>query len=218
MAYMKTWPRFVAFHSIEVASEGGGETTICNIDQVSSRLGELLRRFEEKGVTYRRAFRKGVDITWQNAFQTNERDHVEDIARLIGMKLEWRQNDTLITSHTAQGTIESEDGKPIYFNQAHLFHPSALDAQVRTALTKMFGADALPRSASYGDGEPIADEDLIAVRAAFDAYQTKMCWRPGDVLILDNMRFAHGRLPFKGARRLNVALARKVDHPVRSRL
>lgn len=208
MAYMRTWPRFVCFHAIHVA-EKGGETTICNIDQVSSRLGDKLKPFAEKGVTYRRTFQKKVDVAWQQAFQTEKRSDVEEIGQRIGMKIEWLPNDILRTSHTAQGTITSEDGRPIYFNQSHLFHPSSLDAPVRQALEKAFGADRLPRQVVFGDGSPIPESDLSAVRGSFNEYQTKMCWHPGDILILDNLRFAHGRLPFSGSRRLHVSLARQ---------
>lgn len=215
MAYMRNWPRFVCFHSIQVAAQGG-ETTICNIDQVSNRLGEKLRPFQDKGVTYRRTFQKRVDIAWQHAFQTEKRSDVEELGRRQGMKVEWLPNDVLATSHTAQGTITAEDGRLIYFNQTHLFHPSALEPQVRQALEKAYGADRLPRHATFGDGSPIPDATLAAVREAFATYQTKMCWRPGDILILDNLRFAHGRLPFSGERRLHVALAREVKETVRT--
>jgi len=210
MAYMKIWPRFVAFHSIVVADEGG-ETTICNIDTVSDDWGDRLAAFAEKGVTYRRTFQKGIDVAWQQAFQTTDPADVEEVAKRLGMTLEWQSDDALITSHTAQGTVTATDGRSIYFNQAHLFHASSLDPQAREAIETLFGVDRLPRQAFYGDGSPIAQDDVDAIRASFERNQTGMHWREGDVLILDNMRFAHGRLPFKGSRRLHVAMARQQD-------
>jgi alpha-ketoglutarate-dependent taurine dioxygenase len=210
MAYMKVWPRFVAFHSIVVADEGG-ETTICNIDTVSDELGDRLVPFAAKGVTYRRTFQKGIDIAWQHAFQTTDPADVEEVGRRLGMTLEWQSEDALITSHTAQGTINAQDGRPIYFNQSHLFHASSLDPEARTAIEELYGVERLPRQAFYGDGTPIAQDDIDAIRASFERHQTGMHWREGDVLILDNMRFAHGRLPFKGSRRLHVAMARQQD-------
>ncbi len=62
-------PRYVAFHSLIVAKEGG-ETTICNVDKVTEALGDRILPFAEKGVLYRRTFQQGVDIPWQKAFQT----------------------------------------------------------------------------------------------------------------------------------------------------
>lgn len=163
MAYMRVWPRFVCFHAIQVA-EKGGETSVCDIEKVSARLGKILTSFQDKGITYRRVFQKKIDIPWQNAFQTESRTDVEDIAKRTGMKIEWLPNDALATTHTAQGTIATEGGRPIYFNQAHVFHPSALDPPVRLGLEKALGKDRLPRQAMFGDGSPIPDSDLSAVR------------------------------------------------------
>lgn len=210
MAYMKTWPRYVAFHSLIVAEEGG-QTTICDVDAVSRQLGDLVQPFAEKGVTYRRTFQRGVDIPWQTAFQTQDRADVEEVGRRLGMKVEWVDGDALITTHNAQGAFRAEDGRAIYFNQAHLFHESALDPEAREQIIAAFGRDRLPRQSFYGDGTPIADETAATVRRAFEENQTAMFWQPGDVLILDNMRFAHGRLPFKGARKLHVSMARAQD-------
>lgn len=217
MSYMKNWPRLIAFHSIKVAEEGG-ETTICNIDAVSSELGNTLTKFHDHGVTYHRRFQKRIDIPWQQAFQTEDRAQVESICLELGMKVEWLARDGLATSHTAQGTFADEAGRPIYFNQAHIFHPSALAASARQALERTYGVDCLPRMATYGDGTAIADAELAEVRTAFSKHQMKMHWQQGDILILDNMRFAHGRLPFRGTRQLHVALAREVRAPVRDAL
>ena len=88
MAYMSTWPRYVAFHSLVVAEEGG-ETTICSVDKVTEALGDRILPFAEKGVLYRRTFQQGVDIPWQKAFQTDDRADVEEVAQRNGMSIEW---------------------------------------------------------------------------------------------------------------------------------
>lgn len=217
MAYMTTWPRYVAFHSLVVADEGG-QTTICDIEKVSADLGDRLIPFAQKGVQYRRTFQRGVDIPWQTAFQTQDKADVQEVADRNGMSVEWLSGDALVTTHNAQGTIKAEDGRDIYFSQAHLFHESNLDPVARDQIVEAFGRDRLPRQAFYGDGSPIADADVQAVRDAFEANQTGMHWQPGDVLILDNMRYAHGRMPFKGSRRLHVSMARAQSEPVRTPL
>lgn len=213
-AYMKCWPRLVAFHSLRVADHGG-ETTICDIDAISRDLSDLLEPFRTRGIRYVRSFRKGLDLSWQQAFQTDSRQDVENIGRRLGMDINWLANDVLETSHTAQGTVAAEDGSALYFNQAHLFHPSALDAGVRATLERVFGQQ-MPRKAFYGNGAEIEDSTLDRVRATLDRHQTKMSWRTGDVLILDNMRYLHGRLPFSGKRKLHVSLAKLVTDPVRT--
>ena len=67
----------------------------------------------------------------------------------------------------------------------------------------------LPRNALYGDGAPIADAELDAVRAAIRSSTVSFPWQRGDILILDNMLVAHGRHAFSGERRIVVAMARR---------
>ena len=217
MAYMNVWPRFLAFHSLVVADEGG-ETTICNLDRVSASLGDALLPLAERGVTYRRTFQRGVDIPWQTAFQTSDREEVQAVAERNGMSVEWLSGDALVTTHTAQGAITGEDGRPIYFSQAHLFHESALDSHAKSEIVQAFGRDRLPRQAFYGDGSTIPDAEVQKIRNAFESHQTGMCWRQGDILILDNLRYAHGRMPFTGSRRVHVAMARAESAPERKPL
>jgi len=213
MSYMRAWPRLVAFHALEVAS-AGGETTVCDIDALSARLGNVVDRFRDRGVLYRRTFQASLDVPWQKAFQTNDPDEVARIADRLGMQIDWRSDDVLVATHSAQGTIAAEDGRPIWFNQANLFHPSSL-GPVRETLERLYGADKLPRNVFFGNGEPIDESDLALVQASFDACRLNMAWSKGDILVLDNMRFAHGRMPFKGKRVLHVAMSKRYEDTVR---
>jgi alpha-ketoglutarate-dependent taurine dioxygenase len=215
MSYMKAWPRLIAFHALEVADEGG-ETTVCDVDAVSEQLAPVIGRFAEQGVIYQRTYRPGVDIPWQKAFQTDDRDRVAEIAGKVGMQVEWLGKDVLRTRHAAQGTVAAEDGRPLWFNQTHIFHPANLPDASRASLEKLFGADQMPRSSYYGDGEIIEDEVVRRANTAFDETAIGIAWQKGDVVVLDNMRYAHGRSPFKGNRRLHVALANQHAAPRRT--
>ena len=74
-------------------------------------------------------------------------------------------------------------------------------------MLKVFGEDALPSNAAYGDGTPITTEELDEVRRAYRATEVVNPWQQGDLLILDNILAAHGRKPFEGPRRVLVAMA-----------
>lgn len=217
MAYMKGWPRFLAFHSIDVA-EQGGETSIANLDEVSAALGPVLDTFATKGVTYRRTYRAGIDIPWQKAFRTEVASEVEAVAAQNGMRATWLPGEVLQTAHDAQGAVRAEDGRWLWFNQAHVFHASNVPAQHRKMLTEMFGADQLPRDATYGDGSPIPDEVVQQVHAVLERCTLPVAWQPADVLIIDNMRYMHGRLPFEGTRKLHVAMSTGQTEPTRTPL
>jgi hypothetical protein len=101
------------------------------------------------------------------------------------------------------------DGAALWFNQAHLFHPASLPSDARATLLESFSADRLPRTALYGDGRRIGDEVVGEILAVYEELSVDVCWSPGDVLVLDNMRWAHGRRPFEGERALFVAMAER---------
>jgi alpha-ketoglutarate-dependent taurine dioxygenase len=101
-------------------------------------------------------------------------------------------------------------GEPLWFNHVHLFHPSNLDGEMRDALHRQLGAAALPRNVHFGDGAPIPDSDVVAVRRSYDAHALAFAWRAGDVLLLDNFLVVHGRHSFSGDRRILVSMSELV--------
>jgi hypothetical protein len=206
MAYMPIWPRLVAFHSL-IVEDQGGETTICNIDKFSQTISDLLPDFLDKGVLYKRTFQPNIDIPWQKAFQTNDPKKVKKIADKIGMEVEWFGDDVLQTSHKLQGCVLSDDETPLWFNQSHIFHTTNIPKETLATLKDLLGEDRLPRSAFYGDGTIIPEDVIERINQTLDEQTIKVPWQVGDVLIIDNMRYSHGRMPFEGGRKLHVALA-----------
>lgn len=208
LAYHRDWPRHLIFGCVQ-AAERGGETPLADLRAVTRRLeASRVSRFAERQVLYVRNYGHGVDLPWQVVFQTDDRREVERYCGQHGIQWEWLDDGLLRTRHVAQGVAKRKGGDDaIWFNQAHLFHVFALPQDVRESLIDLFGEEALPRHAYYGDGEPIAGEDIAAVNAAFDAEKILFQWRPGDALLVDNMRFAHGRTPFDGQRRVLVAMS-----------
>jgi hypothetical protein len=218
MSYMAAWPRLLAFHSLEVADEGGA-TTICNLDEASAALSDVLAPFADRGVIYRRYYHTGIDIPWKSAFRTDDPADVEATAARVGMKFEWLAGNVLMTQHAAQGCVTADDGRLLWFNQSNLFHPAALAPKAREQLTMLLGAERLPRQSFYGDGSPIAPETIERVNQVLDDCTYEMEWQPHDLVLIDNMRFLHGRRPFSGGtRRLFVAMADKQSEPRRTPL
>jgi alpha-ketoglutarate-dependent taurine dioxygenase len=46
---------------------------------------------------------------------------------------------------------------------------------------------------SFENGEPVSDDLLAEVKAVGDQAESPVPWQPGDIVILDNTRFMHGR-------------------------
>jgi alpha-ketoglutarate-dependent taurine dioxygenase len=217
-SYSYTWPLRIAFFASQPAEEGG-ETPIADSRHVYERVApEVRERFAAKGVMYVRNYGAGIDLTWQDAFQTQDRAELEAYCRQAPLEWEWLENDRLRTRQVRQTVARHPvTGEMVWFNQAHLFHVSNLGEDAERAMRSVFAEPDLPRNAFYGDGSLIPSEDLAEVRRALDSATVAFVWQAGDVLLLDNMLIAHGRRPYRGTRRILTALAQPYTLPIEAR-
>jgi alpha-ketoglutarate-dependent taurine dioxygenase len=58
---------------------------------------------------------------------------------------------------------------------------------------------------TYGTKETIPDSEMEKVRKVIWKNLVAYEWRQGDVVLLDNQRVSHGRLPFTGPRQIICA-------------
>lgn len=208
-SYTRSWPLRLWFHCVIPADEGG-ETPIADSRIVYDRLDPALRRrFAEKRLCYSRNYGGGLDVPWQKVFGTDDRATVEGYCRDNGITCEWKPDGDLRTRQIVQAVADHPiTGETVWFNQAHLFHVSNLDPAVQEALMSIAGDSwNLPRNVFYGDGSPLEDSALQEIRGVLDACAIRFPWRAGDVLMLDNMLFAHARSTFRGKRKVLVAMA-----------
>lgn len=208
MSYSTRWPMRIGFYCALPAARGG-ETPIADSRRVYERIEPRVRdRFAAEGVLYVRNYGQGLDVSWQEVFQTSDPTEVEAFCREAGIECEWRGDGRLRTRQVCQGvTRHPLTGELVWFNQAHLFHVTSLDPKVREQLLAGVAIEDLPRNTYYGNGSPIADEDLEAIRRVYREEQVVFPWQQGDLLLLDNVLTAHGRAPFEGPRRILVAMA-----------
>jgi alpha-ketoglutarate-dependent taurine dioxygenase len=208
MSYAIEWPRRLWMLCTRPATTGGA-TTVADSVVVRSKIPTHIReRFERLGVQYRRRYGPHLDLSWQEGFQTDDRAEVDAECRRQGLRHEWLNDDELVTSVVRPASItHPRSGDVTWFNQAHLFHPSALAPEVRQAMHSALGEHRLPRAAYFGDGSPIPDEDVAAIHGAYAEAAIEVEWKASDLLVVDNEWLAHGRRPFTGPRRVVVAMS-----------
>jgi hypothetical protein len=205
-AFQREWPLLLLFYCMLPANEGG-QTPLSDIVKATRRIDRAVqRRFLEKKVMYIRNYNQEVDLPWQTVFQTQSKAEVEAFCRKRAIDFEWTRSG-LRTQQVCQALARHPRTQElVWFNQAHLFHPSSLDRTTREIMSEMFREEDLPRNATFGDGSPLDESELDHIRQAYDAEALEFEWRQGDILLVDNMWMAHGRKPFKGSRRVLVAM------------
>ena len=81
-----------------------------------------------------------------------------------------------------------------------------LDPDVRDVLVDAFGADGMPFGTFLGDGTALTEEEAGALNRAYDQVTRRETWRPGDLMLVDNVLCAHGRDAFRGDRKIVVSM------------
>lgn len=202
------WPMKQFFYC-EKASEKGGATPILDCRKTYQTLdAAIIKRMTEKRLMYVRNFIKGLDVSWQQFFQTSSKESVEAYCRKANTDFEWKGDDRLTTRQICQAVAKHpQTGEMLFFNQVQLHHISCLDPNVRESMLSMFREEDLPRNVYYGDGTPIEDSVVAEISAIYDQLAVRFTWQAGDVIMLDNMITAHARDPFEGPRKILVAMA-----------
>ena len=207
-SYSANWPMKIWFYCAQPAVEGG-ETPIADSRKVFELIDPKIKeRFIEKKVMYVRNYSDGVDLPWQTVFQTTDRSAVEDYCRSASIEFEWKDATHLRTRQIRPATaIHPVTGQAVWFNQAHLFHVSSLTPALRESLLSLVEETELPRNSYYGDGSAIEESVLDEIREVYRQSAVIFPWQQGDVLMLDNMLAAHGRMSYTGPRKVLVAMA-----------
>lgn len=206
-SYSLSWPKKILFYCV-TEPEVQGETPIASSANVYDLLDpEVRKEFENKQVMYVRNYRVGMDLDWRVVFQTESKEDVEQYCLSNHIDFEWMHDNSLRTRQICQAKLIHPDTKEnLWFNQAHLFHESANDPDVRDYLSANFKADEMPRNTFFGDGTVIGEDKLEHIRETYKKAEIVFPWKKGDLLILDNLRYSHGRRPFDGARKIIVAM------------
>jgi alpha-ketoglutarate-dependent taurine dioxygenase len=211
LSYCSRWPARLFFCCVAEAEEGGQTPLVDSRLLLKALPVDLVEEFRAKQVRYVRCLHGGDGFgpSWQQTFETTNRADVEAYAKASGTNLRWNDDGSVFLSNTRPATaVHPGTGEEVWFNQADQFHPSTLPREIYESMLEIYEGceDRLPQQATFGDGSPIPASYLEKVREVTRQQVVLFDWRQGDLLMFDNMLVAHGRMPFKGPRRILVAM------------
>jgi hypothetical protein len=195
-----------------VASETGGETPLADSRAILRSLDPAVAdEFRRRQVRYIRNLHggRGFGLSWQTAFETQDRERVEEILRGANGTHEWTDQGGLRLSHVRPAVAaHPTTGEAVWFNQAEQFHPSAQAREVYQSMMAIYKGreDLLPQNACFGDGAPFDAEMLDEVRRTYERERVLFPWQVGDLVMIDNVLACHGRMPYTGARKILAAM------------
>ena len=207
-SYQKSWPQQLFFYC-DIAAEQGGETPLGDCRRIYQAIEPaIIEKFKRLGVMYIRNFNNRFGLPWQEVFQTEDRAVVEAHCHKSGLQTEWHAGNTLRT-RALRPLVDRHPvtGAAVWFNHAIFFNTATLEESMRISLESLFSPEEMPNHTYYGDGSPIEAEVIAQFKEVYQREEVVFPWQQGDILLVDNMLTAHGRRPFKGQRRILLAMA-----------
>ena len=155
----------------------GGETTLFDGIEVWERLPEPLReKFSTSELQY--SFQASGPEWWPLfTGATADRDQtLELLAGLRGVSYTARDDGTIDISYRVPAAMPSRYQSVPAFANSIIPNPSG--------------------DVSLADGTPVRSADRLSILRTCNDLMTRVDWRQGDVIMIDNSRMMHGRLPF----------------------
>ncbi|MDT0573147.1 TauD/TfdA family dioxygenase [Streptomyces sp. DSM 3412] len=207
-SYALEFPGLMLFACLE-AAERGGETGVADAEAVLAALpAELTERFEREGWLLTRSYNDEIGASVAEAFGTADRTVVEAYCRAHSVEFAWQPDGSLHTRQRRAAVLRHPvTGRRCWFNQIAFLSEWTMDPEVREYLVDLYGADGLPFNTRYGGGDPIGADVVSTLNEVYERHTVRTPWRPGDLLLVDNIRCAHSREPFEGTREVLVGLA-----------
>ena len=202
MAYVGRTTSAIGFLCGASLPAGRGRTFVSDSIAATDALlaTEFGQRLKERGLCYHRnltdrtAFagrvEYGVYNHWQRSFGTDDPAEAVVRAEAIGLETEWGPDGLLRTRYLSPAFeyFSTLDRNVLYSSVAD--HGMWFDTW---PLVQHLPYTERPLDLTYGDGTAFTRDELQQFVAVYDRFGTPIDWNAGDVVVMCNYRFAHGR-------------------------
>src|SRR5438094_347806 len=208
LSYVLEFPSVMLFACL-IAPTGGGATPVADSATVLQALpSQLIERFEREGWLLIRNYNNEIGASIAETFGDDDRRAVESYCRANAIEFEWQPGGALRTWQRRSAVVRHpRTGQRCWFNQIAFLNEWTIDPEVREYLVDIYGEDGLPFNTRFGNGDAIGADVVQLINQAYDANAARERWQAGDLMLVDNIRTAHGRERFEGPREVLVAMA-----------
>src|SRR5437870_3174399 len=217
LSYALEVPGLMLFACLIPATEGGATPVADSATVLQALPTDLTERFEKVGWLLIRNYNDEIGASVADAFGTDDRRAVENYCRANAIKFEWQPDGALRTWQRRSAVVHHpRTGQRCWFNQIAFLNEWTIDPEVREYLVDIYGEDGLPFNTLFGNGDAIDVDVIQLIDEVYEKNTARERWRAGDLMLVDNVRTAHGRERFDGPREVLVAMADAVHLADRS--
>jgi alpha-ketoglutarate-dependent taurine dioxygenase len=163
---------------------------------------------------------------WDEMFGTTDLQKINEIAKKNRFTLDWQGGESLLITNDQKGFRKHDlTGVTAWHNHIQTFHVDsavhevwnifkkqktfrslgvAVLLSILTLIKKLNGPAAYDVHVTYGNGDEFESKEIKELCQLFWSNLVAYPWQKGDLLLIDNFAVSHGRLPFKGERRILV--------------
>jgi alpha-ketoglutarate-dependent taurine dioxygenase len=217
LSYALEFPSLMLFACLTPPASGGATPLADSPSVLRALPATLVDRFERAGWLLVRNYNNDIGASLAESFGTGDHGAIERYCRANAIDFEWLPGGGLRTRQYREAVFtHPRTGQKCWFNQVAFLNAWTMDAEVREYLIEVYGEDALPFDTRFGDGSMIGPEIVQTINEAYEAHTVREAWQAGDLLLVDNIRTAHGREPFTGPREVVVGMMDAVRGKPRS--
>ena len=206
-SYGQDWGLKIIFCCLTPASQGG-ETPIADSRQILKDIPvEIVEKFRQKGVLYKRKLNKDVGMAWQEVFQTDDKNVVIEVCKSNAIEYQFIDEDHLAIQWVKKAIYQHPVSKEeTWFNHIYFFNKFSRYEDLGVDLNEQLPDHLIYTDTLFGDGSEIDKETYQMIKNAYEKNKISFRYEQGDIILLDNMLAAHGRNPYQGDRLIATAI------------
>jgi alpha-ketoglutarate-dependent taurine dioxygenase len=208
LSYRLEVPSLMLFACLAAPARGGATAVSDSPTVLEALPKDLTERFGRDGWILTRSYNEEIGATLAEAFGTEDRGAIEGYCRANAIEFGWQPDGELRTQQRHSAVVRHPvTGQRCFFNQIAFLNEWTIDPEVREYLVDMYGEDGLPFNTRFGTGEQLTEEIVELINAVYEAHTVREPWQVGDLMLVDNIRTAHSREAYEGAREILVGMA-----------